>query len=975
MKKLLTAFCVPILVLSFTQLHAQIPPNYQLETDWYLDPTPFQARVQGAGEDSGVITISNGLIRRTFHKSPNAATVGFDNLMTGEAMLRSVRPEGYVTLNGIEYEIGGLSGQPNHAFLTPEWLGNLKANPRAMQFVGLTVGQPQARLKWNQVRHHAPDAQWPPKGVYLRMDYEMPEITDADLDTQLLEGTMIGVGTDNYVPGLAPASDLGRDPLFQDDFKTLDAGWTVHRSRSHVRSSFSNEGKVGEIYTPANTSTYAERELPEGTRCVEVKLDVGTDTSSSWGPAIALVFETKVVKFQLRPGGNAYRQLPMLGSFDGKSERQTGGGRVKLDTSKPWTLRMRVTDQAILFDGRPEGGNWLNYDRIPHSNELGEPLKVRIGKMDVQGNGNDHSDVGDLVRLRIMEFAAWSELNLSGLDAFRKTWKEQQSVGVSVHYEMYDAIPVISKWLTVENKSSQTITVDRFTAEVLAVVEYENRVESRDGVPLLAPTGLHVETDMAFGGFNHRNANRHTVNWRPDPLFSSQVNYLRQQPCLLEVEPTFGPAQDIAPGESFETFRVFELAYDSEDRERRGLALRKMYRTIAPWVTENPLMLHCRSSDEKVVRQAIDQAAETGFEMVILSFGSGFNAENDSAEYLAHWKTINNYATSKGIELGSYSLYSSRSGGHGNDIVPPPGYENAHGRCPAITSPWGQTYIKKLYNLFDKTGFLVFENDGPYPGDVDVTPRPPLQKGVEDSRWVHWKIWSDFYKHLRERGVYMNLPDYYYLSGSNKCGMGYREVNWSLPREEQRVHTRQNIYDGTWEKTPSMGWMFVPLTQYHGGGAAATIEPLEQHLDHYELMMRSNLGLGVQACYRGMRLYDTAKTQSMVTDVVTWYKKHRDILESDVIHGRRADGRDVDWMLHVNPKLNERAFLSAYNPTDEPIEKTMMVPLYYSGLSESALGSENGAPPQEIKLDINRRAKVVLSVPPQGYSYVVFRKE
>ena len=685
------------------------------------------------------------------------------------------------------------------------------------------------------------------------------------------------------------------------------------------------------------------------------------------------MFKNNTIKFNIRPGGSGYRQVPLLGVFDGSAERTKIGGRFKLDTTKPWSLRMRVTKNNILFDARQEGGKWLNYHSMPMTKELGEPLAVRIGKMDIRGQSSDHSDPGDLVRLRIMEFAAWSELDLSGLEAVRGKLKALQAIGVSVHYELYDGIPVISKWLTVDNKSPQTVTVDRFTAEVLAVVEHENKVEYREGVPLRKPTVLHVETDMAFGGFTPRNANRHTVNWRIDPLFSTQVNYLRQQPCLLEVEPTFGPAQEVAPGSTFETFRVFELAHDSNDRERRGLALRKMYRTLAPWVTENPLMLHCRSSNEEVVRRAIDQAAETGFEMVILSFGSGFNSESDSADYLAKWNTINDYATSKGIHLGSYSLYSSRSGGKGNDIVPPKGLTNAHGRCPSITSSWGQTYMQRLYNLFDKTNFMVFEHDGPYPGDVDSTSRPPLQKGVEDSRWVHWKTWTDFYKHLRGRGVYMNLPDYYFLSGSNKCGMGYREVNWSLPREQQRIHTRQNIYDGTWQKTPSMGWMFVPLSQYHGGGAAATIEPLDKHRDHYEIMMRSNLGLGVQACYRGPRLYDTDQTKEMVSGVVAWYKKHRDILESDVIHGRRADGRDIDWMLHVNPKLDERAFLSAYNPTDKPITKTINVPLYYSGLTDSASVSENGGLAKIIMLDQHRRTKMTLTIPPQGYSYVVFR--
>ena len=83
---------------------------------------------------------------------------------------------------------------------------------------------------------------------------------------------------------------------------------------------------------------------------------------------------------------------------------------------------------------------------------------------------------------------------------------------------------------------------------------------------------------------------------------------------------------------------------------------------------------------------------------------------------------------------------------------------------------------------------------------------------------------------------------------------GYREVD---ARAQQVIHTRQNIFDGT-VQAPRMR-MFVPLTQYHGGGAAATVEPLDQHLEHYTAMLAGNLGAGVQACYRGPRLYDTAR--------------------------------------------------------------------------------------------------------------------
>lgn len=55
---------------------------------------------------------------------------------------------------------------------------------------------------------------------------------------------------------------------------------------------------------------------------------------------------------------------------------------------------------------------------------------------------------------------------------------------------------------------------------------------------------------------------------------------------------TTGRYINLMTGKSFESFRVFELVHDSTDRERRGLALRRLYRTVAPWVTENPLMLH-----------------------------------------------------------------------------------------------------------------------------------------------------------------------------------------------------------------------------------------------------------------------------------------------------------------------------------------------------------------------------------------------
>ena len=699
-----------------------------LDQDWLIDANGFIAK---ATRDANSVHLENGLVRRTIRIGPNAATVGFDNLMTGDSVLRGVKPEARVSLNGKSYSVGGLVGQPNYAYLRPEWLSKMTADPQAFQFVHYKIGQPKARFPWKRKRHHAPGLQWPPAGVSLRLDFKPP--------------------VDNE-----------------------------------------DEGPSG---------------CPECT--------------------------------------------------------------------------------------------------------------------------------------------------------------------VSVHYELYDGIPVICKWLTVKNQSSEPLVVDRFASEILAVVEQVSWVETREGVDVPHPESLHIETDFAFGGFNPENANRHVVHWRKDPQFGTQVNYQKSTPCLLEVEPTYGPAQTLQPGEVFTSCRTFELVYDSSDRERRGLALRRMYRTVAPWITENPLMHHLLNSNPDAVKRAIDQAAEVGFEMIILSFGSGFDMDNEAPDFLAKWKEVADHAHAKGIEIGSYSLLSSRAAPDGNMIVSPEGQRPTHGRCPALTSDWGLAYMKRLKSFYEKTGFDLLEHDGSYPGDVDVTERLPLQKGEQDSRWVQWRIISEFYQWCRSEGVYLNVPDYYLLGGSNKVGMGYREVNWSLPRAMQIIHTRQNIYDGTWTKLPSMGWMFVPLSQYHGGGAAATIEPLDQHLDHYRRMIDCNLGMGVQACYRGPRLFDTERTKKMVQGRVAWFKKYREVLESDVIHGRRADGRDLDWMLHVNPGGEHKGMLVVFNPTDSPIEKKLKVNLYYTGIQDTATLSDVDRHQQQVKLSRDYEALVEVSVPAQEMAWYV----
>ena len=340
--------------------------------DWLLEPAEFKARVYRTGR-ANEITLANGLIRRTWRLRPNAATVGFDNLMTGASILRAVRPEAYVQFEWQpETPVGGLLGQPDGAYLTPEWLEQMTADPKAFRCSGFRVGKTEERFPWQRTRFSG-DQPWPPPGASL-------------------------------------------------------------------------------------------------------------------------------------------------------------------------TLRFAAGD------GGPSG------------------------------------------------------------------------ITVLVHYEMFDGLPLLSKWLTLRNGSGKRLRLNRFVNEVLAAVEYSSTVGEGEGhVP-----NMLVESDYEFGGDIDAGAN-HTAHWKADPSYTSQVNYDLQTPCLLEVYPPSGPEVDIAPGESLDTYRTFELVYDSTERERKGLAVRRMYRAIAPWVTENPLFFHLTRDRPDEVRGGIDQAAEAGFEMVIISFGTHFD--------------------------------------------------------------------------------------------------------------------------------------------------------------------------------------------------------------------------------------------------------------------------------------------------------------------------------------------------------------
>ncbi|WP_313191857.1 alpha-galactosidase [Sphingobacterium sp.] len=548
---------------------------------------------------------------------------------------------------------------------------------------------------------------------------------------------------------------------------------------------------------------------------------------------------------------------------------------------------------------------------------------------------------------------------------------ELAGVSVDVHYEIYDGMPVLRKWVEVRNESQTKIQVNRLVNEILSLVEEESAVVGSTE-DMKKQSGIYFETNYAFNNAMKYRLSEQTLDWERDSSYTSQVNYDLTTPAKALIYPKDVSKIDVLPKQKFTSVKTFELLHDSHDQERRGLAVRQMYRRLTPWTNANPIFMHLVSKNREEVITAIDQCAATGYEAVILSFGSHLKMELNTPENHKEWRELADYAKSKGVKLGGYTLFSSRTIDAETDVINPktgkPGGA-FFGNAPCFGSQWGLDYAQAIKDFFRNTGFSILEMDGPYPGDVCASHDHPGHHGLEDSQFAQMEIQKSIFHELNQMGVYINAPDWYFLDGTNKIALGYREVNFSLSRDQQKILNRQNIYDGTWEKTPSMGWGFVPLTAYHGGGADAVLEPLNDHLEDYKQLMMQYYGAGVQACYRGPRLYDTERTKAAVIEVIDWYKKYRDILNADIIHLRRADGRNWDGILHVDPNGKEKGLGMLYNPTDREMVIHIDLPLYYTGLDKDVQIAFEGENPKKYQLARDYKVNLPVKIPAKGYTW------
>lgn len=501
-------------------------------------------------------------------------------------------------------------------------------------------------------------------------------------------------------------------------------------------------------------------------------------------------------------------------------------------------------------------------------------------------------------------------------------------LSLTIRYEIYDGMPVIMKRLTVKNIGKEAVTVDNIAPDVMCITE------NRDT--------LFVDSDYnsttQFLGLN---------------IQKYAKNYARYRYEILEVAPLYRMNVKLSTEEELSSICAYELLFGTDYYEHRLIEVKEMYRRIAPWSTDNVLFFHLISNSSRTIRKAVDQCKEVGLEMIIQSFGSGVRMESGKERYLNRIKKAYEYGHEKGLRMGAYTLAYVKNYRpvKGDEAL---NHDGSH-ICRCLACDWAEQYMKNVIRFIDRTGADAVEIDGPYGMLMCSGGKTHRHDDFTDSQYKQWKSSVvDWYKQLKERGIYINAPDWHFLNGINRCGVGYEEIAFSEKRAEQLITSRIYYYKGTFDKNPSQGWGFLPLNVYHGGGKDAMFFPTEQNAFEFDWAMAQITASGVWPTIRGKKVYDSQTGKEIFKKWVGIFKKYREVLNGITIHFMppRINPEKPDRTICIDAIMNQlpygdtRGFVMFFNQTDSERTEEITLPVYYTGLTEL---SEPPAPFENTK--------------------------
>jgi hypothetical protein len=177
MKRILLAAALFSFQFAFAQSAIQpLPASLsKYSGDWLVKPSDIKSAVYQSADKKDIV-LYNGLVKRVFRISPNVACTEYSNLVTGQQLLRAVKPEAVLKINGREYKVGGLYGQKERAYLMNNWVDQMKSNTEDFQCKGYEVSELKDPFKWTAVGWTSNKRS--PTGKVLSFTYELVSLPD-----------------------------------------------------------------------------------------------------------------------------------------------------------------------------------------------------------------------------------------------------------------------------------------------------------------------------------------------------------------------------------------------------------------------------------------------------------------------------------------------------------------------------------------------------------------------------------------------------------------------------------------------------------------------------------------------------------------------------------------------------------------------------------------------------------------------------
>lgn len=530
---------------------------------------------------------------------------------------------------------------------------------------------------------------------------------------------------------------------------------------------------------------------------------------------------------------------------------------------------------------------------------------------------------------------------------------------VKAIYESPADVAVLLKWIVIENNSDKAVylngmQIEAFTPEITGKMS------------------LMLENDYVRDGMKV-NGKRARSPWiEKQHLYVHSLLNTESAPTVFAYPVELD--QWIVPGETFNSFKVYEFIAPTYNEEIRGIAFRRATRKLFPWTCVRHL--HCALPSARKVEEyylGIDSAADAGYEAILLCHwwldrkltSPLFTNYSDYVlrpELFPNgWsdvRKLTDYAHDKGLKIYFYSIYVNTW--RGGDDAPQVQQDNdwlliwdkedkssRWGNTLDPATDWGMFVNRKMEEAVVKGGFDAWHLDGPYYGDICVAKNRAYKPGGSN-QYIGWERQKEFYERMKALGYHGEAAQGFcaYPYGMSRITTsGYEEGDFGrMGMQGQILATRKGAYTFTKVYRPEQAATFVPVVAWSPEPDAPSLIPMEENAQLYEAYLAYCFGYGFEGRIFQHVAFEGPKSEAAIRRWLGFWKDHSDYFKKGfLLHLREPDGQNIDAIAHyLEEDDTHKLLVVAYNPDDKEQSDELLVPFDVVPMGNWQAVSERG---------------------------------